>query len=161
MRGAALLVFMSVAGGMLLSTILKLGFNRERPALVPHVVEVYTTSFPSSHAMLSATTYLTLGALLMRVQRRWQEKAYVLGLAVLITLLVGASRVYLGVHWPTDVLGGWCVGAGWALLCWLVAVELQRRGESETAASCEPHHRPTQDIIEIADNREHKGGQPL
>lgn len=105
MRGAALLVLTSVAGGMTLSAVLKLGLNRERPNLVPHVVEVYTASFPSGHAMLSAVTYLTLGALLTRVQPRWLVKAYVLALAVLITLLVGASRVYLGVHWPTDVLG--------------------------------------------------------
>ncbi len=134
-RRAALLVAASVGGGMALSSALKLGFNRPRPELVPHAVEVYTLSFPSGHAMLSAVTYLTLGALLMRVQARWRLRAYVLSLAVLTTLLVGVSRVYLGVHWPTDVLAGWCVGTAWALLCWLVALRLQREGEVEPSGA--------------------------
>jgi undecaprenyl-diphosphatase len=81
--------------------------------------------------MLSAITYLTLGALLARVQTRRRIKAYVLTVAVGTTLLVGVSRVYLGVHWPTDVLAGWCAGAAWAMLCWLVALWLQRRGQVE------------------------------
>ena len=130
-RSAALLVAISVFGGMLLSTLLKLGFERARPDLVPHAARVYTASFPSGHAMLSAVTYLTLGALLARVQARRREKAYVLSLALLLTLVVGLSRIYLGVHWPTDVLAGWCVGAAWAVLCWMVALWLQRRGKVE------------------------------
>jgi len=130
-RAAALLVLVAVAGGMLLSTLLKLGFERPRPDLVPHAVEVYTASFPSGHAMLSAVTWLTLGALLMRVEPRRRVKAFVLAMAVLTTLLVGASRIYLGVHWPTDVLAGWCIGAAWALICWLAALWLQRRGRVE------------------------------
>ncbi|MDB5395527.1 MAG: phosphoesterase [Rhodospirillales bacterium] len=134
-RAAALLILSAVGGGTALSTMLKLAFHRPRPDLVPHAVEVYTASFPSGHAMLSAVTYLTLGALLMRVQPLWGVKAYILALAILATLLVGASRVYLGVHWPTDVLAGWCVGAAWALLCWLVAIYLQRGGQVETVTT--------------------------
>lgn len=130
-RASALLVAASVGGGMALSSVLKIGFARPRPDLVPHAVEVYTASFPSGHAMLSAVVYLTLGALLMRVQQRWRGRLYVLFLAVLATLLVGASRVYLGVHWPTDVLAGWCAGTAWALLCWLLALRLQREGAVE------------------------------
>jgi len=101
-RGAALLVVASI-GGALLSALLKHVFERTRPDLVPHAVQVYTASFPSGHAMLSAITYLTLGALLMRVQPSRRVKAYLLSVAVVVTVLVGASRVYLGVHWPTDV----------------------------------------------------------
>jgi undecaprenyl-diphosphatase len=130
-RGAALLVLASVGGGTALSSALKLLFERDRPDLVPHAVSVYTASFPSGHAMLAAVTYLTLGALLIRVQRRRRVKAYLLAVALTLTVLVGASRVYLGVHWPTDVLAGWCVGAGWAALCWLVALWLQSRGQVE------------------------------
>ena len=77
--------------------------------------------------MLSAVTYLTLGAMLARSQQRKRLKAYFLLVAALLTFLVGVSRVYLGVHWPTDVLAGWTAGASWAILCWLVARWLQRR----------------------------------
>ncbi len=130
-RAAALLVIVTVGGGMALSTLLKLAFQRPRPDLVPHGAEVYTASFPSGHAMLSAVTYLTLAALLIQVQVQWRAKTYVLALAVLVTLLIGVSRVYLGVHWPTDVLAGWCIGAAWALLCWLAALALQRNRQVE------------------------------
>ena len=130
-RGAALLVLASVIGGSLLSFGLKVGFERARPDLVPHGATVYTKSFPSGHSFLSAVVYLTLGALLARVQPKRRLKIYLLGLAALLTVAVGLSRVYLGVHWPTDVLAGWTVGASWALLCWLVALWLQSRGTVE------------------------------
>jgi undecaprenyl-diphosphatase len=130
-RGAAILVLGSVIGGVALSSILKLGIDRPRPDLVAHLVEVHTASFPSGHAMLSAVVYLTLGALLSRVERPRRIKIYVLSVAVILALLIGVSRVYLGVHWPTDVLAGWCAGATWAVLCWRVALALQRRGEIE------------------------------
>jgi undecaprenyl-diphosphatase len=125
--GTAALVGLSVASGSLLSAGLKLAFDRPRPDLVPHAVAVASASFPSGHVMLSAVTYLTVGALLMRAQGRVGAKVYVFAVAVLLTVAIGISRVYLGVHWPTDVLAGWCVGAAWALLCWLVATSLQRR----------------------------------
>ena len=128
---AALLVLVAVGGGALLSNSLKDLFGRPRPELVPHIVEVYTLSFPSSHAMLSTVTYLTLGALLARFQPERRMKAYLLTMALLLALLTGASRVYLGVHWPTDVLAGWCAGAAWAILCWTVALFLQQRGRVE------------------------------
>ena len=129
---SALFVLAAVGGGMLLSTLLKMGFDRPRPDLVPHGSIVYTASFPSGHSMLSAVVYLTLGALLARVQPRLVLKLYLIGLAMLITVAVGVSRVYLGVHWPTDVLAGWAVGAAWALLCWAAALWLQRRGRVES-----------------------------
>ncbi|MFO1155676.1 MAG: phosphatase PAP2 family protein [Rhodospirillales bacterium] len=94
-------------------------------------MQVATQSFPNGHAMMSAITYLTLGALLARTQPRRRVKAYLLTSAVLLTLLVGTSRVYLGVHWPTDVLAGWWAGAGWAMLCRAVLRRLQRRGTVE------------------------------
>jgi undecaprenyl-diphosphatase len=128
------MVVITVAGGMLLSTLLKRSFDRPRPDLVPHSVVVHTASFPSGHAMMAAVVYLTLGALLARVQPHRRLKAYSLTLAVVLTVLVGLSRLYLGVHWPTDVLAGWIAGATWALLAWGVAVWLQRHGDLERGA---------------------------
>ena len=130
-RGAALLVLASVAGGALIGTALKIGFERPRPDLVPHGAIVYTASFPSNHAVLSAATYLTLGALLARLQVRRREKYYFLAISMTLTALVGLSRIYLGVHWPTDVLAGWSIGAAWAMFVWLIALWLQRRGDVE------------------------------
>lgn len=128
---AALFTAIAVPGGMLISIVLKIGYGRPRPDLVSHETLVYTASFPSGHAMMSAVTYLTLAALLSRVQPRWRLKAYLLSMAILLTLLAGTSRVYLGVHWPTDVLAGWTAGAAWASLCWLVVRWMQRRGKVE------------------------------
>jgi undecaprenyl-diphosphatase len=117
-RAVALLLLLSVAGGWLISNALKLGIARPRPDIVPHLIDVSDLSFPSGHAMLSAVTYLTLGALLSGMQRERPLKIYVVSIAVLLTVLVGISRVYLGVHYPSDVLGGWCAGAVWAAVCW-------------------------------------------
>ena len=123
----ALLIFIAVAGGQVLSSLLKAGIDRPRPDLVSHLVNETSFSFPSGHAMLSAVTYLTLGSLAARFLHGRTTKIFVLCLAVLTTVLVGISRVYLGVHWPSDVLAGWCAGFAWAMLCWLVARVLQRR----------------------------------
>jgi undecaprenyl-diphosphatase len=125
-RSVALLV-VAVAGGQLLSLALKSGFARPRPDLVPHGTFVYTASFPSGHAMMSAVVYLTLGALLARVLPRRRMKLLVIACAVTATALAGVSRVYLGVHWPTDVVAGWAIGASWAMGCWLAADALDRR----------------------------------
>jgi undecaprenyl-diphosphatase len=130
-RHAAATVLLSVIGGVLLSQTLKWLFARPRPDLVPHGAEIYTASFPSGHSMMSAVVYLTLGALLARTQAGRGVKAYILTVCVLLTLLVGISRVYLGVHWPTDVLAGWMLGGLWALLCWSLMLWLQQRGRVE------------------------------
>jgi undecaprenyl-diphosphatase len=124
--GGALLLLAATLGGTAISEGLKVGFNRPRPDLVAHVVETTSMSFPSGHAMLSAVTYLTLGALIARTHEKRRLRGYILGAAIFITLIVGLSRVYLGVHWPTDVLAGWCLGAAWALICWVVATWLTR-----------------------------------
>ncbi|HEX7046096.1 MAG TPA: phosphatase PAP2 family protein [Gammaproteobacteria bacterium] len=129
----ALFVAIAIVVGQLLSSLLKLGFDRPRPELVPHESIVYTASFPSGHSMMAAVTYLTLAALLSRLQLQRRVKIYLLLIALLITLLVGASRVYLGVHWPTDVLAGWMAGAAWAALWWLIVRWVQRRGTAESA----------------------------
>ncbi|MCI0464888.1 MAG: phosphatase PAP2 family protein [Gemmataceae bacterium] len=128
---ALVLVLVATLGGQLLSSVLKDYFARPRPAFVPHLAYVSTASFPSGHSMLSAIVYLTLGALLTRLVEPLKLKLYFLTLALLLTFLVGCSRVFLGVHYPTDVLAGWSAGLTWAVLCWLVARSLQRRGAME------------------------------
>jgi undecaprenyl-diphosphatase len=127
----AVYLLTAVAGGTLLSTLLKLAFDRPRPDLVPHGSLVYTSSFPSGHSMLSAVTFLTLGALLAHGQTNFKIRMYLVALAIVLTVSVGLSRVYLGVHWPTDVLAGWTAGAAWTLICWAVADRLHRRGVVE------------------------------
>ena len=126
--GAMWLVGVATAGGGLLSTGMKQLFGRERPDLVPHLVAVTSPSFPSGHSLLAAILYLTLGALLARFAVRRRTKVYLLTVALFATFTIGSSRVYLGVHYPTDVLAGWCAGLAWALSCWLVARYLQARG---------------------------------
>lgn len=124
---AAGLVLGSVIGGTILSTLLKEAFDRSRPSLVPGLTAQLNPSFPSGHSLMAAVVYLTLGATLAAAARRRRQKIYILGVAMFLTVLVGFTRMYLGVHYPTDVLAGWCVGAAWAIFCWLVARWLQRR----------------------------------
>lgn len=129
----AVFISVSVLGGTLLSIALKHFFDRARPDLVPHAVHATSASFPSGHSMLAMTTFLTLGAVLAEVHKGTAIKVYILSWAVFLALIVGVSRVYLGVHWPTDVLGGWCLGSAWALLCATVGLWLQRHGLIESA----------------------------
>lgn len=135
--GPALYVFLSVSTGALVSTALKYYFERPRPDLVEHLDKVHTPSFPSGHALTTTLVYLTLAALVMRFFSDWRVRGYVLFIAVATALLVGLSRIYVGVHWPTDVAAGWALGTAWACLCWLVVSALQfyrrrrRRGDGE------------------------------
>lgn len=117
-RRMAWLLLFAVLGGMITSSLLKLAYQRSRPDIVGHTTRVFTHSFPSGHAMLAAATYLPLGAMLARHQTRRKLKYFAMFTAVALVLAVGVSRVYLGVHWPSDVLAGWIAGSVWALLCW-------------------------------------------
>lgn len=120
-------IFVASVGGWVLNWLLKAVFARSRPDIVPHLREVMSSSFPSGHALTSAAVYLTLGALLMRIAEGRLAKYYCIAIAMLLTFLVGSSRVFLGVHYPTDVVAGWLIGMSWALLCWVVERTLERR----------------------------------
>ncbi len=125
---AMCLVLGATVSGLLLSLFLKHSFERPRPSVVPALAADYTSSFPSGHSLMSAVVYLTLGSLLARLVRQKRLKIYFIAVAMLLTLLVGLSRVYLGAHYPTDVLAGWTAGLVWAVLWWLAARFLQQRG---------------------------------
>ena len=132
---AAWLMIVAVLGGIALNDLLKLVFARPRPDLVYQAVRVFTSSFPSGHAELSAIAYLTIAALLAQTQSSFKIGFYFIAVAALLTILIGVSRVYLGVHYPSDVLGGWCIGAAWALACWAMLTWIQRRGQVDREPS--------------------------
>lgn len=130
-RKAFFVVAAAAIGGQIFNSGLKALFARPRPDIVPHLAEVHTASFPSGHSMMSAVIYLTLGALLSPLVANLMLRSYIVGVSIVLTVLVGITRVFLGVHYPTDVLAGWSAGLAWALVCLLIARILQRRGKVE------------------------------
>ena len=127
-------VLAAVASGGALTFALKFLFNRARPSILPADLLPVDPSFPSGHAALAAVVYLTLGLLLARTLPKRRLKVYVVALAAGLALAVGTSRIYLGMHWPSDVLAGWTLGGVWALVCWQAEGWLQRRGLVERSA---------------------------
>ncbi len=128
-RGHALVLAATVLLADVSSEGLKMLYHRPRPDLVPHGSYVYSGSFPSGHSTLSAATFLTLAMLIASLEPNRATKAMVYVLAMLLVLAIGVSRVYLGVHWPSDVLAGWCLGGAWALAAWSVLLRMPGRTE--------------------------------
>jgi undecaprenyl-diphosphatase len=128
---SAVFLLVAVVGGTLLTMSLKDFFNRERPSAVPHLVDAFLASYPSGHSLMAAVVYLTLAVLVARTIKRRRAKIYCVGAALLLSFLVGVSRIYLGVHYPSDVVAGWAGGTAWAVLCWLAASWLEKRGKVE------------------------------
>ncbi|MGV8930056.1 MAG: phosphatase PAP2 family protein [Brevundimonas sp.] len=124
---SALLLMIGLGGGVVLSEGLKSVFERDRPPQIFQAVDTINASFPSGHALLSAVFYLSIAVMLTRAFPEKRFKAYVLGVGVVLTLIVGMTRIYLGAHWTTDVFAGWSVGTAWAMTLWLVAYAIQRR----------------------------------
>lgn len=127
----AFLFLFAIAGGAFIGIYLKEVFGRERPTVVAQLYPANNLSFPSGHSMMSVVVYLTLGALIARIQRKRIIRFYILAVSFLLALLIGLTRVYIGVHYPTDVLGGWSIGLAWASLCWILAWLLQRKEKFE------------------------------
>lgn len=124
-------VLFATLSGFIVSLFLKFYFIRPRPDIVPHLMEETTPSFPSGHSMMSAVVYLTLAALLTRFETSNRVRIYTMSVALLVVILVGLSRIFLGVHYPTDVLAGWTFGVTWAMVCWYLARYLQQMGTIE------------------------------
>jgi undecaprenyl-diphosphatase len=124
LRLAGLLV-VQTAVGTSLASLLKPWFGRLRPDVVPHWVDVASASFPSGHAANSAVVYLSLAALAARATPSPPARAYLMSTAAMLACGIGLSRVYLGVHWPTDILAGWALGGGWVILCAMLTRSLR------------------------------------
>lgn len=128
---AVVFLLFAALGGLALNKSLKVLFGRERPDIVPHLSEVSSASYPSGHSMLSSIIYLTLGVMLARSVQSRTLKIYFVSAALGLSFFIGLSRVYLGVHYPTDVVAGWAAGTGYAMVCALAAYWLQNRGTVE------------------------------
>jgi undecaprenyl-diphosphatase len=127
-----ILVLAAVTGGAIMDLQLKELFGRIRPEIVPNLVPVLSFSFPSGHSMMSAIVYLSLASLIARIQKRLRDKIYIILIAIFLSFIIGVSRVYLGVHYATDVLGGWSLGLAWAAFCWLIAWYISQRNPEES-----------------------------
>lgn len=125
--GWLIVLLAAVIGEALITDFLKTLFDRERPDVLTHLVRVSNESFPSGHASSAAALYLPLGLLATKFAKRPAARAYILTGAVALVFLIGVSRVYLGVHYPSDVVAGWCVGAAWASAAWLAVERLGGR----------------------------------
>lgn len=116
-RFSAFLLLVASAGGLILNTILKSSFDRPRPRLFEWVTNPSSSSFPSGHAMGSAIVYFTVAYLIARLEKRRSTRAVTIFTALLLVLLISLSRLYLGVHYPSDVLAGMVIGLAWAGFC--------------------------------------------
>lgn len=123
--GPAIFMVAAIVSGTGVSHLLKIVYDRPRPDIVDHLVATHTASFPSGHATMSAVVYLTLATMIVRLVDDVAVRIYVILMAVLLTFMVGMSRIYLGVHWPSDVIAGWALGTAWACLSWLAVTALR------------------------------------
>lgn len=125
-RYSAALLLAATGGGGLLNLVLKHYFERPRPHIFTWGTHVVSSSFPSGHAMSAAVVYSTVAYLAARLQTRTWERALTLLSAVLVIIAISISRVYLGVHYPSDVAAGVIIGIGWSAFCMATLEGIQR-----------------------------------
>ena len=126
-RRTAGFLLVAAISGTILSTAMKMVFDRPRPEFT-QAARVFTASFPSGHSLVSAIVYLSLGALLAEQAETAALRRFYFAVAIVATLAIGLSRIYLGVHYPTDVVAGWLLGTSWAICCfWVVRVRRKIR----------------------------------
>ena len=121
------LILGATIGGGVLGLLLKEIFGRPRPDVIYHLTSATSLSFPSGHSMMSMVLYLSFAALMIRIPYKRAIKIYIISIALFLSIIIGISRIYLGVHYATDVLGGWSIGIAWASFCWLFAHYLEQR----------------------------------
>jgi undecaprenyl-diphosphatase len=138
LRREAVLLVITVAGGWLVNTLLKAAVGRARPEIVPHLTDAGGASFPSGHSFNSAVVFIAIALAFATLSARQPVRLTIIGAAVALSLAVAWSRVWLGVHFPTDVLAGWMGGAGWAFL----AAALLQRPAGTTARIIEDRRTP-------------------
>lgn len=150
------LLWTAVMGNALLNTALKAAFSRPRPEVFPYRVAGIgesLSSFPSGHAMSSVVVYGTLAYLVARLEPTRRMRRATLAFAAVLVLLVGGSRLYLGVHYPSDVLAGWVAGLAWATACALGIEAVRyfrgrRPGIEREEAGLESGMEPVRDALE-------------
>jgi undecaprenyl-diphosphatase len=138
---SAVLLLLATVGGIVLNNLLKLAFDRPRPQIFPWAATALSSSFPSGHAMSSTVVYTTVAYLAARLQRRPAARWATMLVATLVVLLVCASRVYLGVHYPSDVAAGIVIGLAWAALCMAALEAIQVVGQRRV-----PHEMREQEL---------------
>jgi len=116
LRREAFLLALTAISGNIAATQMKLLFARARPETVPHLTQAEGMSFPSGHSFHSALIYIAIALAFATMSARGSVRVTIIGLALAVSLLIAASRVWLGVHYPSDVAAGWLAGAGWAFL---------------------------------------------
>ena len=145
-RYSATLLLVATAGGIVLNNLLKIAFDRPRPQLFPWAARALSSSFPSGHAMSSTVVYVTVAYLAARLQHRRGARWATMAVATLIVLLVCASRVYLGVHYPSDVAAGIVIGLAWAALCLAALEAIQIVGARRAPAEMRASELPRSDL---------------
>jgi undecaprenyl-diphosphatase len=141
-KNSATLLLVTTLGGMLLNNVLKLGFDRPRPQFFDWGTHAMTSSFPSGHAMSAAIVYPTVAYLAARLQKsHWARVLTMLSAAILVVLIC-LSRVYLGVHYPSDVIAGVVVGLAWSAFCMTTLEVAQLYAKRNAPALVEGEHPP-------------------
>jgi undecaprenyl-diphosphatase len=141
-RPLAIGLLVSVLTATVASTLLKLAFGRERPDIVEHGALTFTASFPSGHAFLAAVVLLSIASFVGIASRRADIARLCLWVAWVLMIAIGLSRIYLGVHWPSDVLGGWCLGVAWSSLATFLIGRLAARAEAGLGQAVAPRGEP-------------------
>jgi undecaprenyl-diphosphatase len=151
-KHSASLLLVTTAVGILINSMLKDVFHRTRPSIFPSGVEVFSSSFPSGHSMSAAIVYGTVAYLAARLQRRHWSRVVTAVIALVLIFLIAASRIYLGVHYPSDTLAGMIIGFAWAAFCMatLEAVQMVARRRAPEVLQDEAAVDPPRDAVSEA-----------